>query len=289
MWISIKKTISCLEAKSCGRLLVLVVVSLILSAPGFGAVKRYTLPTVEQIETELLEMINRDRELSGRKPLFQHQFLQEIARSHSGKMAAEGKLSHFFPDWPSPEEKLRLGNVYFLVNAENIACSQTPFAKFIHESFMASIMHRISILDERMLQAGIGVCKTGNNYYITEEFAAIIDCPATEKVMFLLENDLCRWYKEKFNTVPVILIEARLLAKISAQQYLINNPIALAAINEDKMRMVNVCYNIIETIFAELKKEITSNSVKSFAVGVAWGSNTSFPGGAYAVSLLLFE
>jgi hypothetical protein len=289
MPLKLNKPAAYIKAKRCGRLFILLMVSILLSAPGFGAIKRYVPPTVEQIETELLEMINRDRELSGRKPLLHHPFLQEIARSHSGKMAEEDKLSHFFPGWPAPEQKLRLGNFCFLVNAENIVCSLTPFSKFIHEALMASIMHKINILDERMLQAGIGVCKTGNKYYISEEFAAIFDCPVAETVMVLLENDLCQWYKKKFNMIPVILSEARLSAKVCAQQYLINNPISLEAINENKMRVINISYNDIKTILIELKKEIKGNSVKSLAVGVAWGHTASFPGGTYSVSLLLFE
>lgn len=53
-------------------------------------------------------------------------------------------------------------------------------------------------------------------------------------------------------------------------------------------REINVCYNDMETIRAELKKEIKSNGITTLAVGVAWGRNASFPGGACAVCPLLF-
>lgn len=261
----------------------------LLAAPGFGAVKRYVPATPEQIETELLEMINLDRERLGRKPLLHHPLLQEIARSHSGKMAAETELSHHFPDWPGPEQKLRLGNVYFLTCAENVAFSPSPSAKFIHEALMGSVGHRTNILDERMLQAGIGVSKAGNDYYVSEEFAAIIDYPSTDKAMALMENDLCRWYKGKFNRMPVILVEARPLAKASAQQFLVNEPISLGPSGDRDMQAINMCYNAMETILAELKKEIKSYRITSLAVGVAWGRNASFPGGTYSICLLLFE
>lgn len=276
-------------AKTGGGLLLMLAIVALLSVPGFGAVKRYVPATPEQIETELLERINRERERQGRQPLSPQPLLQEIARSHSAKMAAEGNLSHFFPGWPSPTEKLRQGNACFLTNAENIAFSPAAVAEFIHAALMESITHRINILDERMFQAGIGVCKAENGYYVSEEFAAIIDCPSTAKVMALIENDLCRWYKEKFGHMPVILVEARSFANVSAQQFLINNPIAFEPLGDRKMRGITVCYNELETILAELKKEITSSIIKSMTVGVAWGRNMSFPGGAYSVSLLLFE
>lgn len=260
-----------------------------LAVPGFGTVKRYVLPTSEQIETELLAMINRDRERLGRKPLFSQPLLQEIARSHSAKMAVEGKLSHHFPNWPSLEQKLRLGNAYFLASAENIAYSQSPSTPFIHEALMGSVGHRLNILDERMLQAGIGVCQTGNGYYVSEEFAAIIDCPDAEKVTAFIENDLRGWFAGKFKMNLPLYAEARPWARLSAQQNLINNPIALEPFADHKVHLINICFNDLDTVLAELKKEIKSSGIRAITVGVAWGRNPSFPGGTYSVSLLVFE
>ncbi len=278
--------------KSCAAIFWIMIWLSVLCLPpaqGLGAVKRYVQPSPEQIEAEILEMINRDRVLLGLTPLVPHPFLQEIARSHCGKMAAEDKLSHYFPGWPNPEQKLGQGNFCFLASAENVAHSQTPFAGFIHESLMASFRHKLNILDGRMVQVGIGVCQKGKDYFISEEFAAIIDCPDAGKAMVVIENDLCRWYKKKFNAMPVIAADARSMAKVSAQQYLINNPIFLGPVSDRKMRGINVCYNDLETILAELKKEVKNGGIQSFAVGAVWGRNPSFPGGAYSVCLLLFE
>jgi uncharacterized protein YkwD len=256
---------------------------------GPGAVKRYVPAAPEQIETELLEMVNRERELQGRGPLVQHPLLREIARSHSAKMATENLLSHYFPGWPPPMEKLRQADVYFLINAENIALSPTPDAGYIHQAFMDSFGHRINILDGRMLQAGIGVVKSGYDYYVTQEFAALIDRPDEEKAMALIEGDLRGWFKEKFGTQAASAVEARSWAKVSAQQYLRGNPISLDLFNERKMHGINICYNDMETILAELKTAKWNAAVSSLAVGVAWGRNAGFPGGTYSVSLLLFE
>jgi hypothetical protein len=262
---------------------------ILLAAPGFGAVKRFVPPSPEQIETELLDMINRDRQLLGRKPLLPDPLLQEIARGHSAKMAAEGKLSHTFPGWPAPEQKLSLAGACFLRNSENVAYSQTPFASFIHESLMNSVLHKINILEERMRQAGIGVCKKGNDYYVSEEFADIIACPDVEKVTAFMENDLRRWYLENFSLNLAVASEAKPWVRVSAQQNLAGNPIALEPFTDRKLQVIGVSYNELQPILAELKKEIRSNGIKSFAVGVAWGRTSSFPGGTYAVSLVLFE
>ena len=197
-------------------------------------------------------------------------------------------MSHDFPGWPGAERKMQQNDLCFLVSAENVAHGRTPFARFIHEALMASFRHRVNILDERMLQAGIGVCRSGDDYYITQEFAAIFSCPAPQAVMAEIENELCRWYKEKFGFSPVVQLDARLLARVSAQQYLVNNPIDPQSLTDREMRGVSVCYNELDVILAELKKEIANPAITSLAVGVAWGRNASFPGGAYAVCLLLF-
>jgi hypothetical protein len=274
-----------------GRILVWAAIFVLLSAPVIGEVKRYIPPAPEEIEVELLEMVNRERELVGRKHLQPHPFLQEIARSHSAKMAAEGKLSHDFPGWPGPEQKMRQGNLCFLASAENVAQGRTqaPFARFIHKALMSSSGHRANILDERMLQAGIGVIRSGDDYYVTEEFAAIIACPLPEEARAFIENELNRWYREKFSIAPGILLEARSLAAESAQHYLLDDPIDLPALNDMEMQEFNIRYNDMATILAELKKKINGNRVTALTVGVAWGRTEGFPGGTYSVCLLLFK
>jgi uncharacterized protein YkwD len=271
------------------RPLAALVLAAWLAAPAAADVMRYVPPSPEQIETELLERVNRERERLGRRALQLHPLLQEIARAHSAKMAAEGRLSHHFPGWPTPEQKLRLGNACFLASSENVACSPTPGAEFIHEALMDSIRHRINILDERMLQAGIGVCREGNRYYVSEEFAAIIECPSPPEVMIAIENSLCRFYGEKFGVTPVIAVAARTLAKVSAQQNLAGIPIMLDFATPYRMRAVNICYNELERILAELKKEMHGAGIEALAVGVVWGWTTASPGGVFSVSLLIFE
>jgi hypothetical protein len=272
-----------------GRFFLLLALCLRLAAPGLGAVRSDVPPAPDPIEKELLEMINLDRERLGRKPLPSHPLLQEIARSQSAKMAAAGVLNHYFPDWPSPEQKLRRGDAYFLACAENVAFSPTASAKFIHEALMGSPGHRANILDERMLQAGIGVRRAGDAYYVSEEFAAIIDPPATDRATALIENELSRWIEEKFARPPAILVAARPLAKASAQQFLVHEPVSMGPFGDRDMQAINMCYNALEPILAELKKEIKSDRSAAFAVGVAWGRNAGFPGGTYSVCLLLFE
>ena len=266
-----------------------LLVCALLSAPLAGAVKRFVFPTPEQTERELLDLINRDRQRLGRKPLLPDPLLQEIARAHSAKMAAEGKLSHYFPAWPDPGQKLSQAGAYFLRNSENIAHGQTPFAGFIHESLMASPLHRVNILDEGMLQAGIGVVKNGNDFYVSEEFAAIIDCPNAGETAAFIENDLRRWYLEEFGQGLAPVADAGLWARVSAQQNLIDNPIVPAPLNAPKVQVIGVKFNDLGIILAELKKEIRQHRARSLAVGAAWGRTLGFPGGTYSVTLLLFE
>jgi hypothetical protein len=106
--------------------------------------------------------------------------------------------------------------------------------------------------------------------------------------MVRIENELVRWHRQRFVAPPVIASAARLPARVTAQQYLLGNPISVGVASERGMHGVTVCYNDLAAILSELKKEIDRGPVSALAVGVAWGRNASFPGGAYAVCLLLF-
>jgi uncharacterized protein YkwD len=277
------------ERTAKGRVVIGLAFVCLLANQGFGAVKRYVPPTPDRIEAELLELINRDRAALGRQPLLAHPVLREIARGHSAKMAAEGELSHAFPGWPLLEQRLQQAGLCFLASAENVARGRNPGAPFIHEALMASVTHRINILDGRMLQIGIGVCKAGDEFYVTQEFAAVIDRPLPEATMVAIENELVRGYGGRYAAVPRIESAARLPARVSAQQYLFGNPISVGVISLKGMHGVTVCYNDLAIILSELKQEIDRGPVGSLAVGVAWGRNANFPGGAYAVCLLLFK
>ena len=63
----------------------------------------------------------------------------------------------------------------------------------------------------------------------------------------------------------------------------------MGSFDDRGMQAINMCYNAVEPILAELKKEIVRKRTRSFAVGVAWGRNAGFPGGTYSVCLLLFD
>jgi len=93
----------------------------------------------------------------------------------------------------------------------------------------------------------------------------------------------------KFKMNLAVFAQARRWARVAAQQNLMDHPIAPAAYTDCKVQVILVTFTDLENILAELKKGIKNNTINSIAVGVAWGRKAGFPGGAYSVSLLLFE
>ena len=216
------------------RLALALAAALLLAAPGSGAVKRFVPPTPDRIEAELLDLINPDRVKLGRAaaaPSFRP------AGDRPQPQRQDGRRRQVEPRFSRLARRRRKtaarAIVCFLVSAENVAHSPTPFAKFIHEALMASFhapdqypgrahapgRHR------RMPSRGRLLCHPGI-------CGALSICPVPEAVMVRIENDLCRWYKEKFGHSPLVLVWMRdLLARVSAQQYLVNNPIDPAALD----------------------------------------------------------
>ena len=123
----------------------------------------------------------------------------------------------------------------------------------------------------------------GNDYYVSEEFADIIDCPKAEEITALMENRLRQWYMEKFGLNLPLSAEAKLWARVSAQQNLVGNPIAWEPFTDRRLQVIGVSFNELDPILAELEKEIKSNGIKSFAVGVAWADSMGFPGGRFGL------
>jgi uncharacterized protein YkwD len=127
----------------------------------------------EKIEQEMLALVNKARSEQGNQPLRFHPLLNDAALGHSQKMAAEGQLSHRFPNYKTLQERLMDAGLAFIKSGENVAFSEDSEAKFIHDGFMSSPGHRENILDPDFTHCGIRIICSNKKFYVTEEFAQV--------------------------------------------------------------------------------------------------------------------
>lgn len=113
----------------------------------------------EEAETQMLTLLNKEREAKGLRPVIFDKKLQEIARSHAKDMLARGYFSHHTPDGLSPFDRMAKENVTYISAGENLALA--PSTVLAMQGFMQSPPHRANILSSAFGKIGIGAVDAG--------------------------------------------------------------------------------------------------------------------------------
>ena len=139
--------------------------TLLLTASG-GALPQ-TTPVVE-LEAELLEMVNAEREAWGLDPLRHVASLSRVARAHSERMAEERVVSHEL-DGRSMEERIRSVAPDSCLFGENLA--KNVSVDYAFSDLMESEGHRANLLHPDYSQVGIGIANGEDGFlYVTQNF-----------------------------------------------------------------------------------------------------------------------
>jgi uncharacterized protein YkwD len=120
-------------------------------------------------ETEMLSLINEERQKHGLKRLQADPELTQVARAHSQDMFANGYFAHDNPEGKDPFDRIRAANIRFLSAGENLALAQT--VEIAHVNLMNSPGHRANILNTSFGRVGIGILDGGfYGLMISQEF-----------------------------------------------------------------------------------------------------------------------
>ena len=124
---------------------------------------------VPDAEKEIVRLVNQERQSRGLPALGVDERLLQAARKHSQRMAAAHAIEHQMAG--EPRLSLRLGEsaLRFDVSGENVAIA--PNAARAHTALMHSPGHRANILDAQFNSIGIGVVRTPEGIYVTQDFA----------------------------------------------------------------------------------------------------------------------
>jgi uncharacterized protein YkwD len=121
------------------------------------------------LEKEMLDLVNQERQANGLNALEPDPELTEVARKHSADMFARGYFAHDTPEGLSPFDRMRAANIHFTTAGENLALAPTiPVA---HTGLMNSPGHRANILRKEFGRVGIGVMDGGiRGLMVSQEF-----------------------------------------------------------------------------------------------------------------------
>lgn len=134
----------------------------------------------DQRAQELLGLINAARanpqfrdETGGRAaPLRWDPAVARVALQHSEAMARDHRLSHTDAQGRSPAARMSAAGITWSMVAENVAMA--PSLAAVQKMMMSEppyqINHRGNILNRRLTRIGIGVVKSGDEFWVTEDF-----------------------------------------------------------------------------------------------------------------------
>lgn len=121
------------------------------------------------LEKQMLDLVNRERQAAGLQPLAADPELTEVARKHSADMFRRGYFAHDTPEGLTPFDRMRAADVRFLTAGENLALG--PTISVAHTGLMNSPGHRANILRREFGRVGIGVMDGGmRGLMVSQEF-----------------------------------------------------------------------------------------------------------------------
>ncbi|MBO5315711.1 MAG: SafA/ExsA family spore coat assembly protein [Clostridia bacterium] len=123
--------------------------------------------TVSSYESEVVRLVNIERQKNGLSPLKEDWQLSRVARYKSEDMRDRGYFSHTSPTYGSPFDMMRAFGISYRSAGENIAKGQqSPEA--VVRAWMNSSGHRANILSKSFTHIGVGYAKQG--HYWTQMF-----------------------------------------------------------------------------------------------------------------------
>jgi uncharacterized protein YkwD len=129
-------------------------------------------PPEAEVEMLSFQLINQDRIQAGAPALILNRDLSAVARAHSADMRDRNYFDHIDPNGGTPSKRLRTAGISFRISGENISrtIGISDPAVAANNNFLSSAAHRNVLLNREFTQAGVGVVRSGTDYWITQNF-----------------------------------------------------------------------------------------------------------------------
>ncbi|MFF9817565.1 sigma-70 family RNA polymerase sigma factor [Streptomyces sp. NPDC014006] len=137
-------------------------------APARGAAAQ---PAGSDPASQVIALVNRERQAAGCAPVTQDSRLTNAAQAHSDDMAARNYFEHNSPDGTDPGQRITAAGYRWSTYGENIAKGQqTPDA--VMTSWMNSPGHRANILNCSFRNLGVGIHQGDGGPWWTQDFGS---------------------------------------------------------------------------------------------------------------------
>lgn len=267
-------------SKMCQILAFLAVVATTLSMPaqgqGFDA----------QAERQLVQLINQARSSEGLPALTVDPRLTEAARKHTALMVAHKEPAHQYDGETALQFRFADQNLRSDRQGENVAVDVD--AAGAHGSLMRSSGHRANILSRNYNAVGVGVFATGENIYVTEDFANRLPDYTEHQADAALQRAVEKYASTHGMAAPVRKQQTRLHAiacKLALNDGLDNDtPLSLPGVH----RVMEWTETELERLPPKAEGLLAQPLPGGYSMGVCFARSVSHPGGVYWVVMVLY-
>ena len=168
-----------------GPLFKTLVIICVVCAPLFAAGQRASDFDAAG-ENRIIDLVNQERTQHGLPPLVKDDKLTRAARLHTEVMVEKHELSHRVGDEPILREREAATGLDFDAAGENVAYDAN--VEHAHVEFMHSPGHRANILGAKFNAVGVGIMRSGNLIWITEDFAQRLGVTSASEAAGIVAN-----------------------------------------------------------------------------------------------------
>jgi uncharacterized protein YkwD len=235
-------------------------------------------------EKQLVELINQERAREGLPPLAMDERLTQAARKHTALLVKHKTLSHRYEEEESLEVRVADENLRSDRQAENVAMDID--VADAHANLMNSPPHRASILSSKYNAVGVGVLHSGDEVYVTEDFAHRLPDYSDAEADAVLQTTIAKYASAKGHPAPARKAQST-IHQMACDMALIDvldagTPKSIAGVHH----VVAWTATDLEDLPAGAKNLLSQPLNAGYSLGVCFAASVSHPGGMYWIVLV---
>lgn len=238
-------------------------------------------------ENELLQLVNKSRELAGIPPLRMDESLQAAALAHGERMIAAQKLDHQFAGELSLLERVAEVSPLRLDRAgENLA--NATCAPDAHEVLMHSPPHRANLLDRNFNVVGIVAIRKTGRLYVVQDFGHEMPSYSGQESARLVGQSVDE-LRQQVGLPDLIQFKPPHLDDAACSLASEDRPNAhLLAAAYTNRKIITYTQSRPEVLPQGAARLLRDPGVGHFAVGACYARNATYPTGTYWIAILLY-
>jgi uncharacterized protein YkwD len=237
-------------------------------------------------EQHLFALINQERVKAGLPPLQYDDRLARAAQKHTQVMVQNDSLSHQF-DGEEPLQ-LRVSDEHVRCDhdGENIALDSN--LEVAHSMLMQSPHHRENILGPQFNAVGIGIVRSDELIYITEDFAHVLPDYSELEADAVAQQAIEEYAKSQ--NVPVPVRKPRPQLKQMACDMALDDQLASQKAGALPGVSSAVAWNAsdLEKLPSNLKRLLAQPLTSGYSLGVCFAPSVTHPGGLYWLVMVIY-